>query len=115
MLFCPLSKVGDEQEVDIRQVLAYIVHLEIRTKFSSLWTFSAGKKILVRVVSPEQRRRLEEEESEKVLAEEMIQEMVGVAKVVRHIAQSGKPIVGHNCLLGKYFVFKGSEFSRIIL
>ena len=59
---------------------------------------------------------LEEEESEKVLAEQMIQEMIGVAKVVRHISQSGKPIVGHNCLLGRsrIFFFNSSEFTPII-
>ena len=99
--FLLFSKVGDEQELDIKQVVPFILHLEIRAKFSRLWTFSVGKKFLVRVVSADQRKAMEEEESEKVLAEEMIQEMIGVAKVIRHIAQSGKPIIGHNCLLGQ--------------
>ena len=99
--FRPFSKVGDERELDVKQVVPFILHLEIRSKFSRLWTFSSGKKFLVQVVSADQRKRMEEEESEKVLAEEMIQEMIGVAKVIRHIAQSGKPIIGHNCLLGK--------------
>ena len=44
---------------------------------------------------------LEMEESEKVLAEDVIQEMIGVSKLVRYISQSGKPLVGHNCLLGR--------------
>ena len=100
-LFPSSSKVGDEQELDIKQVVPFILHLEIRAKFSRLWTFSVGKKFLVRVVSADQRKVMEEEESEKVLAEEMIQEMIGVAKVIRHLAQSGKPIIGHNCLLGQ--------------
>ena len=99
--FSSFSKVGDEQELDIKQVVPFILHLEIRAKFSRLWTFSVGKKFLVRVVSADQRKAMEEEESEKVLAEEMIQEMIGVAKVIRHLAQSGKPIIGHNCLLGQ--------------
>ena len=103
--FGPFSKVGDERELDIKQVVPFIVHLEIRSKFSQLWTFSADKKFLVRLVSPDQRKRMEEEESQKVLAEEMIQEMIGVAKVIRHIAQSGKPIIGHNCLLGNSWIF----------
>ena len=92
-------------ELDIRQVVPFIVHLEIRAKFSQLWTFSAGKKVLVRLVSPDQRKSMEGEESQKVLAEEMIQEMIGVSKVIRHIAHSGKPIIGHNCLLGKSWIF----------
>ena len=100
-LFPSSSKVGDEQELDIKQVVPFILSLEIRAKFSRLWTFSVGKKFLVRVVSADQRKAMEEEESEKVLAEEMIQEMIGVAKGIRHIAQSGKPIIGHNCLLGQ--------------
>ena len=103
--FRPFSKVGDEKELDIKQVVPFIVHLEIRSKFSQLWTFSADKKFLVRLVSPDQRKRMEEEESQKILAEEMIQEMIGVAKLIRHIAQSGKPIIGHNCLLGKNRIF----------
>ena len=73
----------------------------MRHKFPGLWTFSAGDKILVRKVTAEERKRLEMEESEKVLAEDVIQEMVGVSKLVRYISQSGKPLVGHNCLLGR--------------
>ena len=107
------SKTGDQMELELRKVLPFILHLEIRNKFSDLWTFSQDHKFVVRKVSAEERKKLEAEDSEKVLAEEVVEEMIGLTKVIRHISQSGKPFVGHNCLLGKKEVWMRLKLNLV--
>jgi len=93
------SKEGDVLEVESGQVVTFVLHLEIRRKFLCLWSFAVGDIFRVKMVSPEERKKFEQEESEKELAEQLLDSMLGFTKVIRHISKSGKPIVGHNCLL----------------
>ena len=100
------SKVGDEMVVDSGLVVPYVLHLEIRRKFVCLWSFSSGEVFTVKMVTPEERKKFEEDESEKELAEQLLESMIGFTKVIRHISQARKPIVGHNCLLDLLKIYK---------
>jgi len=95
---------GAELEVDPGQVVPFVLHHEIRRMFPTLWTFSSTTTrgmLLVRLVTADKRKRLEQEEREKGdhLEKRLINSMLGFTKVVRHLSASGKPLVGHNCLL----------------
>ena len=77
-----------------------MLHVEIRKKFSKLWTLdSEGGELWVRRVTDEQRKRLEEEEGSEMLSDKLVDNFMGFSKLMRHVSQSGKPLVGHNCLL----------------
>lgn len=77
-----------------------MLHVEIRNKFSKLWTLDReGGKFWVRRVTDEQRKRLEDEEGSEMLRDKLVDNFQGFSKLMRHVSQSGKPLVGHNCLL----------------
>lgn len=100
------SKVGEELVLDSGQVVPYVLHLEIRRKFASLWSFSSDGAFMVKKVTIEEKKKLEQEESEKELAKQLLDCMKGFTKVIRYISKSGKPIVGHNCLLDLLKIYK---------
>ena len=94
------SKVGDELCVDRGKIVSYVLHVEIRNKFSRLWTLDRDDGGLwVRLVTADERKRLEAEEGEDELKDKLVDSFLGFSKLMRHVSQSGKPLVGHNCLL----------------
>ena len=94
------SKVGDELCIDRGKIVSYVLHVEIRNKFSKLWTLDReGGELWVRRVTDEDRKRLEDEEGAEMLIDKLVDSFLGFSKLMRHVSQSGKPLVGHNCLL----------------
>ncbi|KAF8768045.1 Poly(A)-specific ribonuclease PNLDC1 like protein [Argiope bruennichi] len=70
---------------------------EIRRKFPKCWAYVENDLIVIKAVSPEERKKLEEckaEEQEKVL-----DYFLGFTKVFRLLKKCQKPIVGHNLLM----------------
>ena len=94
------SKVGDELCIDKGQIVSYVLHTEIRNKFSTLWTFDKEDgELWVKIVTGEERKRWESEESGLETGDKLVDTLLGFSKLMRHVSKSGKPLVGHNCLL----------------
>jgi len=93
------AQIGESLEVDAREIVPYVLHLEVRRKFNCLWSYQNDKSFFVRKVTNKERKLLDSEESEKEIANKLLETMHGFSKVILHISKSGKPIVGHNCLL----------------
>mgnify|MGYP002051690254 CR=1 FL=1 len=53
----------------------------------------------MRRVTAEERKRLEDEEGAEILIDKLVDSFLGFSKLMRHVSKSGKPLVGHNCLL----------------
>lgn len=85
------------------------MHTEVRTKFPSLWSFNQEEGFFVVKVSEERRKELEADESTEQLVEQLVDSMLGFTKVLRHLSESGKPIVGHNCLIDLLRIFRQFE------
>lgn len=92
---------GEQIGVDLGLVVPFVVNHEIRSVFPQLWPFCQDRKMFVKVVSKTERQTLESEEKETgdQLEKQLINSLLGFTKVIRHLSESGKPIVGHNCLL----------------
>ena len=86
-----------------------VLHTEVRTKFPSLWSFDQTEGFFVVKVSKERRMQLEGDESYEHLAEQLVDSMLGFTKVMRHLSESGKPVVGHNCLIDLLRIFRQFE------
>ena len=86
-----------------------VLHTEVRTKFSSLWSFNQAEGFFVVKVSEERRKELEADESFEQLTEKLVESMLGFTKVLRHLSLSGKPLVGHNCLIDLLRIFRQFE------
>ena len=86
-----------------------VLHTEVRTKFLSLWSFNQAEGFFVVKVSEERRKELEADEGCEQLAEQLVSSMLGFTKVLRHLSESGKPLVGHNCLIDLLRMFRQFE------
>ena len=92
--------MGDEKQLQTEtQVVTFVMQLEIRKKFENLWTYcNTDGAIVVKIVQKSEKKQLEEN-SCKELNNALIVKMKGFSKIIEHISESEKPIVGHNCLL----------------
>jgi len=92
---------GEKTQVDLGLVVPFVVNHEIRSVFPQLWPFCQDRKMFVKVVSKTERKELETQEklNGDELEKQLIDSMLGFTKVIRHLSESRKPIVGHNCLL----------------
>ncbi|GBN29742.1 Poly(A)-specific ribonuclease PNLDC1 [Araneus ventricosus] len=70
---------------------------EIRRKFPKLWASSQGDLIVVKMVSPRERKKLEKYEAAE--QESVLDYFLGFTKVFRLLKNCQKPIVGHNLLM----------------
>ncbi|XP_076473085.1 pre-piRNA 3'-exonuclease trimmer-like [Babylonia areolata] len=86
----------------------YVIHTEIRRRFSDVWTTSDSfKNIAVEKVSPRRRKEMEEKEvaDKEKEPEKMKQTMLGFTRVFRVIREYQKPLVGHNMLMDILFMY----------
>ena len=102
------SQIGKEKHV-AGLLVPLVLHTEVRTRFPSLWSFDQTEGFFVVKVSKERRMQLEGDESYEHLAEQLVDSMLGFTKVMRHLSESGKPIVGHNCLIDLLRIFRQFE------
>ena len=65
-----------------------VLHTEVRTKFSSLWSFNQAEGFFVVKVSEERRKELEADESFEQLTEKLVESMLGFTKVLRHLSSA---------------------------
>lgn len=95
--------------VDTGLLVPLVLHTEVRTKFPLLWSFNQAEGFFVVKVSEERRKELEADESTEQLTEQLVDSMLGFTKVLRHLSESGKPLVGHNCLIDLLRIFRQFE------
>ncbi|XP_054710580.1 pre-piRNA 3'-exonuclease trimmer-like isoform X2 [Uloborus diversus] len=99
------SCAGDESAKEVEQLVleqdslcpVYFQLNELRYKYPSLWAYAENNKIIVKKVSPEQRKEFESQlQSEEEL---LLNYFLGFTKVFRILKKAKKPMVGHNVLM----------------
>ncbi|GFQ81260.1 poly(A)-specific ribonuclease PNLDC1 [Trichonephila clavata] len=70
---------------------------EIRRKYPSTWAYTEDDKIVVKVMTPKEKKNLEEKAL--VDQEKLLKDYLGFTRVFRKLQNSYKPIVGHNFLM----------------
>ena len=86
-------------EIDRQEVISYVLHIEIRNKFPSVWTYEKEDGTFwVKIVSKEDRKNLKLGESNK-LEEDLVNNLLGFSKLLHYISKSKKTLIGHNCFL----------------
>ncbi|GFV10458.1 poly(A)-specific ribonuclease PNLDC1 [Trichonephila clavipes] len=70
---------------------------EIRRKYPSTWAYTEDDKIVVKVVTPREKKNLAEEALDD--QEKLLKDYLGFTRVFKKLKHSYKPIVGHNFLM----------------
>ena len=107
-----VAEVGERLgPLDTGMVVPFVLHTEVRSKFPTLWSFPSEEGgVVVERVAAERRAELESAEEGEQLEEQLISSLLGFTLLFRHLSSSGKPVVGHNCLLDLLLMF--GQFER---
>jgi len=87
---------GEEFEVEVGIMLSFVLQREIRSNFKNLTTerkFKGDSACVVVSFLDNAEGVGTDLEDEK-----LFEEMKGISKLIKHISESQKPVVGHNCL-----------------
>ncbi|CAH1801558.1 unnamed protein product [Owenia fusiformis] len=100
-----LSKAKDGETFDLNvdkrnDVIEYIVHMELRQRFDTVWTRRQGDKITVEKVPACEKQKLEltDDFSQVKLENRIMDSLLGFTRIFRLLIQHKKPLVGHNML-----------------
>ncbi|GIY67674.1 poly(A)-specific ribonuclease PNLDC1 [Caerostris darwini] len=100
-----VTKPSNESSTDDKKLVlpidricpVYFQLTELRNKYPTLWAYVEDDKIIVKEVSLEERRKLEENIPHE--EEKFLDYFWGFTKVFRLLRDNQKPIVGHNLLM----------------
>ncbi|KAL5016515.1 hypothetical protein ScPMuIL_006104 [Solemya velum] len=93
----------------MKQIRDYVLHIELRNRFPSIWTATdPDGDLLIEKVTNERRQELEIEniEMKKQYEKELLETLLGFTRVFRVLQECKKPLVGHNLLTDLLFLYQ---------
>ncbi|KAJ1530488.1 hypothetical protein ONE63_005386 [Megalurothrips usitatus] len=93
------------------QCIAYVVHHELRRRFSVIWTVPEEGNIRVMKVSPTERTMMERSlTNEAEMQNAVLLSLRGFSRVFKLLVELKKPIIAHNCTLD--FMIMHKQFYK---
>ncbi|XP_049806087.1 pre-piRNA 3'-exonuclease trimmer-like [Schistocerca nitens] len=90
----------------MKRQLGYCLHIELRHRFNSIWTYGDEEGIIVKKIATEKHRLMSNKENKEKLDEDLIHYLLGFSHIFKLLVELKKPIVGHNCLLDLMLLYQ---------
>lgn len=102
------AKEGESKELNICPHIPYVIHKELRTRFTDCWTQTKQDQFFIRKVKEEERQQLQRSPDDTEA--ELISYLSGFSVVYDKLLSCRKVIVGHNVFLDLLMSYK--QFYR---